>query len=178
MRACLAVTLATVCLALCACGWRVTGDPEAEAAFVESLRKVVRGHGEISQFDLAEATTFDWSVAYVFRPYASEEVVNKAVGTKVDSRGLHHRDDINLLIFAKNSEVVLTVEVSRGVCDFVHPAKDTHFRVANGSAQFQVTKDDADHCVAKPANGIQDEHGGPGPARQGVSRVDNEDRPV
>ncbi len=87
MRACLGVTLATVCIALCSCGWRETRDPEAEAAFVESLRKVVRGHGEISQFDHAEATTFDWSVAYVFRPYASEEVVNKAVVRRSTAEG-------------------------------------------------------------------------------------------
>ncbi|MCY3620243.1 MAG: hypothetical protein OXH68_00860 [Gammaproteobacteria bacterium] len=152
--------IAAICTTLCSCGW--LGNPEAEAAFVDSLRTVIRGQSDISQFDLAETTSFDWSTAHVFRPYTSEKAVNEAIGKRIYSRSLHLRDDINLLVFTENGEVVLTVEVPLGVCDFAYPAEDrwkasnTNYRVANGSALFRVVIDDTGYCVAKPLDVLPD----------------------
>ena len=152
--------LAAICTTLCSCGW--LGDPEAEAAFVDSLRTVIRGQSDISEFDLAEATSFDWSTAHVFRPYTSEKAVNEAMGKRIRSRSLHRRDDINLLVFTENGEIVLTVEVPQGLSRLSSrgqvewKASNTNYRVANGSALFRVVIDDTGYCVAKPLDVLPD----------------------
>jgi len=138
-----------------------TGDPEREAAFVESFRTVVRGQGQISQFDLADVTSFDWGVVHVFGPYASKEMFNEAVPWWIDNRGIDFRDDINLLVFEDGDRVVLTVEVPRGICDFASPFEDNpwlqHFKVASGNALFQLTVDETGWCRAKPIDVIRDQ---------------------
>ena len=150
--------LAALAIALCSCGWFDGGDRELEAEFVEALRNVVPGRGEVSQFDLAELTTFDWNIAHVFRPYTSQEVVSEALGSRTYSRGIDMHDRFNLLAFTRDEGVVLTVVVSRGVCDFGHRDNTgqsvQHFTVADNSALFEVTTDPAGFCFAKPVNAL------------------------
>ena len=129
-----------------------------EADFTESLRMVLRGQGDISEFDLTKVTTFDWDTAHVFRPYTREKVVNATIGSEIHSRSINLRDDVNLFVFTRGSEVVLTVDVPRGVCDFELPAAvvtGTHFSVANQEALFQVVIDETVFCRATPVNVIR-----------------------
>lgn len=163
-----AALLAFLCVALLSCGSYESGkNPELEADFVESLDAVVRQQGDISRFDLAEVTTFDWTFVHVFRPYTPDTVVHMRVGSVIDSRGIDWRDDINLLVFTgdgttegyrPDNGVVLSVEVPRGVCDFQVSAgnvKGGYVRVAVDNAHFQVVMED-DWCRASPVHAMRD----------------------
>ena len=146
-----------MCLALWSCG---NGeDPELEAEFVGSLRAALRDQGEISRFDLNTATTFDWDVVHVFRPYTDPSAIRIAVGSGIDDRGLDWRDDINLFVFTKYGEVALTVEVPRGICD-VSPSATTSgpqsFRVAASEALFEILVDEAGYCRMTPVETVRD----------------------
>ena len=163
-----AALLAFLCVALLSCGSYESGkNPELEADFIESLDAVVRQQGDISRFDLAEVTTFDWTFVHVFRPYTPETVVHMRVGSVIDSRSIDWRDDINLLVFTgdgttegyrRDNGVVLSVAVPRGVCDFqvsVGNVKGGHVRVAADNAHFQVVMED-DWCRASPVHAMRD----------------------
>lgn len=146
-----AALLAPMCLVLWSCG---NGeDPDLEAEFVGSLRAVLRDHGEVSRFDLNTATTFDWDVVHVFRPYTDPSAIRIAVGSGIDDRRIDWRDDINLFVFTNNGDVAMIVEVPRGICD-VSPSATTSgpqsFRVAAREALFEILVDEAGYCRMVP----------------------------
>lgn len=168
-----ATLLAFLCVALFSCGsyeadsYEAEKNPKLEADFVESLEAVVRQQGDISRFDLAEVTTFDWTFVHVFRPYTPDTVVHMRVGSVIDSRGIDWRDDINLLVFTgdgttegyrPDNGVVLSVEVPRAVCDFQVSAgnvKGGYVGVAVDNAHFQVVIEDG-WCRASPVHPMPD----------------------
>jgi hypothetical protein len=156
-KTCLVTGLAAIAAALCSCESRQGRDPQLEAEVVESLRTAIRKQGDGSAFDLAEVVTFDWDMAHVFTPYTSKETVNEALGSRIDGRGIDLQDSFNLLVFTRNGGVVLTVKVPRGVCDLQHPDQPyRNFRVANGSARFQVAIDETGWCRARSDDGMLD----------------------
>ena len=175
-KTCLVTGLAAIAAALCSCESREGRDPQLEAEVVDSLRTAIRAKEDVTQFDLAEVTSFEWDVVHVFRPYTSEEIVNEVLGSRIDSRNINMLDSINLLVFTKNGGVVLTVAVSRGVCDFQHPdERNRNFRVTSTSARFRLAIDEIDqrsYCRAEPVDGILME-----PMRHDGSRIEDRDRP-
>lgn len=147
----LTTLLAPMYLALCSCG---NGkNTELEAEFVDSLDTILRDQGEILRFDLNTATTFDWDVVHVFRPYTRQTAIRKAVGPRIDDRLIHQRDDINLFVFTKNGHARLTIEVPRRVCDAEPPANDSgvqSWAVAAREASFEARIDDTGYCRMRP----------------------------
>ena len=156
-KTCLVTGLAAIAATLCSCESRQGRDPQLEAEVVESLRTATRKQGDGSQFDLAEVVAFDWDMAHVFTPYTSTETVKEALGSRIDSRGIDMHDSFNLLVITRNGGVVLTVKVPRGVCDLQHPDQPYRsFRVANGTARFQVAIDETGWCRARCDDGMLD----------------------
>ena len=148
---------APVCLVLCACG--SSEDSEREAAFVDSLHATLRDQGGASKFDLNTVTTFDWDIVHIFRPYTKQKAIRNAIGSDIEDRLIHQRDDINLLVFTKNGDVVLTVEVPLGTCDVAPSPIDAgtqHFRVATEQAWFEYVVDDAGYCRMTPIQTTRD----------------------
>ena len=155
----LATMFAPLCLVLCSCG---NGkDAELEAELIDSLRTILRDQDEVSRFDLNATTTFDWDVVHVFLPYTRQTAISDALGTGIDDRLIHQRDDINLLVFTKDGDAAptLTVGLSRGVCDISPPATDSGiqtFRIASEQAWFEVFLDDAGYCRMTPTHAMSD----------------------
>ena len=155
-----AASVALVCamgLALCSC--KEGEDAELEAEFVGLLRVLLREPGEVARFDLNSATTFDWDVVHVFRPYTRETAIREAIASDIDDRRIHRRDDINLFVFTRNGRAVLTAEVPRGVCDVWISATDSsnrRIRVGTKQAWFEMLVDDSGHCRMIPAHTLRD----------------------
>ena len=95
----------------------------------------------------------------MFRPYTNPSAIRIAVGSSIDDRRIDWRDDINLFVFTKNGDVVIAVEVPRGVCD-VSPSATTSspqsFRVAANEALFEILVDEAGYCRMTPVETMRD----------------------
>lgn len=67
-----------------------------------------------SELHLNGIVDFDWDKAFLITPYTSQEEIEKQVGVKLkDLSKISLRDDIYLLIFLNNDEVVQYAEINR-----------------------------------------------------------------
>lgn len=67
-----------------------------------------------SELHLNGIVDFDWDKAFLLTPYTSQEEIEKQVGVKLkDLSKISLRDDIYLLIFLNNDEVVQYAEINR-----------------------------------------------------------------
>lgn len=65
-------------------------------------------------------TTFTWEKAYLFTPYSTQESMAEQLGIKnfKDPSDLDYRDDIYLLVFVQDDQVIQYVEIERQGEDF------------------------------------------------------------
>ena len=70
-----------------------------------------------SSLQLSTIAPFDWDRVYVFGPYSTAKEIQEAIGLKWwDSRiSIEIMDDVNLLVFVKDQQVVAWSEVSRHI---------------------------------------------------------------
>jgi hypothetical protein len=71
--------------------------------------------------NLKELTDFEWDRVYVFTPYTPLEQVNDTLGyiwPHAKSIRIDARDDINLIVFTADGQVVDYVELKRHLGDF------------------------------------------------------------
>ncbi|MCL1632837.1 hypothetical protein M3N64_12995 [Sporolactobacillus sp. CPB3-1] len=62
--------------------------------------------------DINSYTHFKWDRAYLFGPYTSQKNINKELGFKFrDPSDLDFRDDIYLLVFVKDKQVIQYAEL-------------------------------------------------------------------
>lgn len=67
-----------------------------------------------SEIDLNTVVDFDWDKALLFQPYTTQESMNEQLGFEFnDPSNIDKRDDIYLLVFVSDSQVVQYVELSR-----------------------------------------------------------------
>lgn len=88
---------------------------------------------------------FDWDKLYFFGPYASPQIIDSTLGLSwenSDKMSIKSRDDINLLVFVKGSEVVEYLELGR-YYDFL----------AGESKIYLVLKDDSEFKVDRQSDG-------------------------
>ncbi|AYC30831.1 hypothetical protein D3873_10630 [Paenisporosarcina cavernae] len=72
-----------------------------------------------NEINLHGVTEFQWTQAYLFEPYTSQETMNQQIGIKfTDSSNISQRDDIYLLVFVNDDEIVQYAEVKRHQSDF------------------------------------------------------------
>ncbi|ALX49497.1 hypothetical protein [Lentibacillus amyloliquefaciens] len=84
----------------------------------ESINSVVedKSKGEI---DVNAYTNFDWEKAFLFTPYSTTESIEEQLETSFkDKSNIHIRDDIYLLVFLNEDEVVQYAEIKRQGSDF------------------------------------------------------------
>ncbi|PID14527.1 hypothetical protein CSV63_12190 [Sporosarcina sp. P34] len=110
------VVFATLFLLICTTFFlhRATEDPLL-AKRIDDLAS--KGVTEIS---LTSLTDFEWNKAMVYGPYTSKEIIEGSLNSKFkgSTQGIEYRDDIFLLVFAKDHYVVKTVKLSRRGVDF------------------------------------------------------------
>lgn len=96
-------------------------QPERNKAFerdIQSHMSMVSDDSD-SKISITELTDFEWDKAYLFEPYISEEEMEQEIGVNFkDQSNIYTRDDISLLLFLKNGEVVHYAELKRWEADF------------------------------------------------------------
>ncbi len=84
----------------------------------KSLNSIVvdKTKGEIS---LKSITTFDWEKAFLFTPYSTQKGIEEELGIDFkDPSNIDFRDDIYLMVFVNDDQVIQYVEVERQGADF------------------------------------------------------------
>ena len=90
-------------------------------AFATAFEQVK--NGELPCADLTTLTDAEWDTIYVFGPYTSEEWINESLETKWKFSKyilIETNENITLLLFTKDKNVVAFIELSRGIADFAH----------------------------------------------------------
>ncbi|GGE44586.1 hypothetical protein GCM10011391_24230 [Pullulanibacillus camelliae] len=89
------------------------------------IYNIQKHHGKEINFKEA-MSGFDWEKVYIFTPHTSINSINKQIGFKwlTHKQGIQYRDDINLVAFVKDNQVVHSVEISRKYGDFVLDSKN------------------------------------------------------
>jgi hypothetical protein len=95
------------------------GCSENDPASVSIGEVVAKGPG--SRVALVEHLAVPWDRACIFGPYTDLAGIRRTTGIDVaerDARGIHTRDDINLLIFTHDGRLVRTIAHPRARGDF------------------------------------------------------------
>ncbi|MDT0162943.1 hypothetical protein [Bacillus sp. AG4(2022)] len=72
-----------------------------------------------NEIALDSLASFDWEKAFLFMPYSPQEHIEEQLGVSFnDSSSIDFRDDIYLLVFKNDGEVVQYAEVERQGTDF------------------------------------------------------------
>jgi hypothetical protein len=123
---------------LVGCGTDVPHNAEVKNA-VASIEKDLSRHEE-KEIHLNALTDFDWDKAFLFSPYTPQESIDETLGVAFkDPSGIDYRDDIFLLVFMKDDQVVqyakldcqqisdYVIEFSTGGKEYVTPTNDALF---------------------------------------------------
>ncbi|MBH0168815.1 hypothetical protein [Fictibacillus sp. 18YEL24] len=93
---------------------RVTHNTDLE----KSIQSIVKDKNKV-EINIKSLTNFEWDKGYLFPPYTAEESMEKQMGVNFKDRSnIYSRDDIYLLVFLNNDEVVQYVEINRYQSDF------------------------------------------------------------
>lgn len=98
----------------------------------ESFRSPVE-EGATKKINVHSLADFTWDKAFLFPPYTVQGSINEQLGVRFkDPSNMDMRDDIYLMIFLKEGQVVQYVEIDRQQADFtigekeyLTPANDT-----------------------------------------------------
>jgi hypothetical protein len=110
-----AIRLAVICFAAWGTGG-CSGDDPASVSIGDIVNK-----GPGSRVVLAEHLTVPWDKACIFGPYTDSAEIRRTMELDVadgDARGIHTRDDTNLLIFIHDGRIVRSVAHPRARGDF------------------------------------------------------------
>lgn len=120
--------LAIVLLAMLAGGCVHTNQAYTVAAEIDELLAAVPPSG--GEVDFGQINGFAWDALYAVGPFTPHAQIEAALGFAWDeakTTAIGRRDDINLLVFTNNGEVVASLELRRGKADFA---------LATGVARF------------------------------------------
>lgn len=97
---------------------------QSKSDLKETLFSVVvkkRGSEDRVMVSLNELTDFQWQRMFIFVPYTPIQKIHKSLGfewDRAEKTNVHMRDDICLLVFVSNNQVVQYVEYPRNYGDF------------------------------------------------------------
>lgn len=75
-----------------------------------------------NEIDLLQLTEFEWDHAFLFSPYTDQEHINETLGFSFkDKSQIAIRDDIYLLVFTRENQVVAYAEVDRQQANYTVP---------------------------------------------------------
>lgn len=81
---------------------------------IEQYFTTVLKQADINQIDLNTVVDFAWEKAYIFQPYTNQEYINEKLGINFkDPSQIGYRDDILLLVFVRNNNVIQYAEIDR-----------------------------------------------------------------
>ncbi len=97
----------------------------------ESIYTIVAGEGN-SEIKVRSLTDFTWDRAFLFEPYTPQEQIEKQLDVEFeDPSNISRRDDIYLLVFLRDEEVIQYAEIDRqksdfsmGGSDYITPSRD------------------------------------------------------
>jgi len=90
---------------------------------------------------LKDLTDFSWDRVHIFTPYMATETIDKDLGCiwqPARRIGMYQRDDVNLLVFTNNGQVVFYVTHERHLGDFKGNYKQGGY--STDEAIFQVVE--------------------------------------
>jgi hypothetical protein len=101
----------------------VTGGDNSEKVKKRLADSVARkqGNNEEVTIKLKDLTDFKWDRVYIFPPYTGLETIDNDLGfvwPRARSVRIDYRDDINLIVFTDNKQVLAYVEHPRSLGDF------------------------------------------------------------
>ena len=107
------ITVFILLLLLTGCG-SLTHNTELEKA----IQSVVKDE-QNSEIPIESLANFVWDQAFLFSPYTTQEGIEEQMGVDYkDPSKLDLRDDIYLLVFLNDDQVVQYVEINRQQSDF------------------------------------------------------------
>lgn len=84
----------------------------------DSINSVVEDESK-GEINVNSHTDFNWDKAFLFTPYSTAESIEEQLGTKFKEKSnINMRDDIYLLVFLNEDEVVQYAEIKRQGSDF------------------------------------------------------------
>ncbi|MGE6755451.1 hypothetical protein ACQKFO_18710 [Rossellomorea sp. NPDC071047] len=86
--------------------------------FEKTMYSIVKDQ-HTKEINIKPLTDFKWDKAYLFEPYTPQEHIEKRMGAEFeDPSNIRSRDDIYLIVFLNDGNVVQYAEISRQKTDF------------------------------------------------------------
>ncbi len=102
-----------------------------ESEILNSIEKIIEDGKKVEngmKFSLERLQVVDWDKLYIFGPYTPTNDIEQKIGAisvTVKEIDIEARDDINLLVFMLQSEVIVVVPYPRQKVDFSRVASGT-----------------------------------------------------
>lgn len=117
-----------LCSLLIIVGCNQSSGVQQNTELEKSIYEIVEDKNN-SDIRIDSLTSFNWDKAIVFPPYTTQETINEKLGEDYkDPSGIGSRDDIYLLVFIYENNVVQYEEIQRQRSDFsvkeLSPAND------------------------------------------------------
>ncbi|MBM7602489.1 hypothetical protein JOC75_000459 [Metabacillus crassostreae] len=107
-----------LCSLLIIVGCNQSSGVQQNTELEKSIYQIVEDKNN-SEIRIDSLTSFNWDKAIVFPPYTSQETMNEKLGGDYkDPSGIGSRDDIYLLVFLYEDNVVQYAEIQRQRSDF------------------------------------------------------------
>lgn len=97
--------------------------------------------------NFASTVQFEWDTIYILPPYTVLDHFHKSTGLDIsclNETGIQSRDDMNLIVFTKKSEIISYVNYSRKDGDFYIPNsknyithEDSNFNIINNAIMLK-----------------------------------------
>lgn len=139
------LVLAVVMLLLFGVGYAIQ-HRQAYAASQQIDRLLASVPSRGGEVDFGRIDSFAWDTLYVVRPFTPHEHIEAALGfawDEAETAAIQRRDDINLLVFTKNSAVVTSLELRRGKLDFALASGVGRFTPQTAMFQVRATQQKA-----------------------------------
>ncbi|UOE95023.1 hypothetical protein [Alkalihalobacillus sp. LMS39] len=112
----------------------ITGCSQQNKALENSIYSIVEDQNN-EEIQVQSLTDFEWDKAFLFEPYTSNDVIIKTLGVDFkDPSNIEMREDIYLLVFLHENNVVHYVEINRqqnsfslGEKEYITPNEDLIF---------------------------------------------------
>ncbi|WP_026674023.1 hypothetical protein [Alkalihalobacterium bogoriense] len=96
----------------------LTGCSQQHKALETSIYSIVEDQNS-EEVEVQSLTDFEWDKAFLFQPYTSNDGIIETLGVDFkDPSNIEMREDIYLLVFLHENNVVHYVEIDRQRCSF------------------------------------------------------------
>ena len=141
--------VAFLCLALFVLGVSYSTRKRID---LSSALQVRIQHDPEGLLDFRDIAPFRWDQIFIFRPYSSHAVINKALGFQwkdVEESIISQSDSVNLIVLVDEHRVVHWCELPRSICDLSNVASTNGYTRENAIFQICVKNSVCRLCTIK-----------------------------